>query len=213
LGGDLKPISGYVSVYSSADTRSFDLHQLSPSKTARLLAVVPQEEPTPFPFTAREIVTLGRLAFGSRIFDSKEDLDAADEAMRLAGCEELAQRPITELSGGEKQRVLIARALAQNAPVILMDEPTSHLDPSHQSFVADMIANLAKAGRCVLTVVHDLNLASVFASRAILLHRGLMLMDRPVEEVLQSPLLEEAYGSQFERVRTPSGRLVVIAAR
>jgi iron complex transport system ATP-binding protein len=210
LSGELKPLSGSVSVYSEAVRQELDVHGLTSSDSARLIAMVPQEEPTPFPFSVREIVTMGRLAFGSGIFDSEEDLEAADRALRLAGCEELAKRSVMELSGGEKQRVLIARALAQDAPVMLMDEPTSHLDPAHQVAIASLIGDLARSGKAVLTVVHDLNLASVFASRAILISGGSVVADAPIEEVLEGDALDEAYGTRFERVRTGSGRLLVV---
>ena len=185
---------------------------LKVAELAREIASVPQDEQTRFEFSVREIVTMGRLSFGSGIFDTPEDVIAAEKAMQVAGCEELAERPITELSGGERQRVLIARAIAQDAPILLMDEPTAHLDPPHQIALANIARNLAAGGRIVISAVHDLNLAPVLATRALLIANGRIVLDDTVEAVLTSPLLDEAYGSRFERVRADSGRLLIVPA-
>jgi iron complex transport system ATP-binding protein len=209
--GELKPLSGGVFVGTRESDRMRNVGILNPSEIARMIAIVPQEEPSPFPFLVREVVTLGRLAFGSGIFDSREDLEAAEKAMILAECDHLANRPITELSGGERQRVLIARALAQNTGILLMDEPTSHLDPPHQASIGSLCSKLAEGGKCMITAVHDLNLASTLAGRAILISDGKILLDGPVERVLEDTRLEDCYHTNFERVRTSSGRLLVIA--
>ena len=115
-----------------------------------------------------------------------------------------------ELSGGEKQRVLIARALAQGSPLVLLDEPTSHLDVEHQLSVSNLVSQLAKQGRATVTAIHDLNLASHLADRAILLHDGKIGLDGPIREVLESSLLDEVYRVRFERIRLDGGRLIVI---
>jgi iron complex transport system ATP-binding protein len=177
---------------------------------ARLVASVPQEEPAVFPFRVEEVIAMARIAYGSGIFDTEEDRSAAQRAMETAHCMDLAGRVVTKLSGGERQRVLIARAIAQDTPLILMDEPTAHLDASHQISTAELIGKMAALGKTVLVAVHDLNLAPLIGNRALLLSNGGIVMDGPTEEVLGDPMLDEAYGVRFERVRTESGRLFVV---
>jgi len=125
-------------------------------------------------------------------------------------CLDLADRPITELSGGEKQRVLIARALAQNADVLLLDEPTSHLDVSHQLATRDLVRRLADEGRTVLAAVHDLNQASALADSGVLLANGGVVRHGPIAEILESPDLDKVFAATFERVFVSNGRLSVL---
>ncbi|HWC32573.1 MAG TPA: ABC transporter ATP-binding protein, partial [Actinomycetota bacterium] len=151
----LRPFAGRVEVAGR------DLFAMSARDAARLVAVVPQETAPVFAFTALEIVLMGRSpylpAWGS---GSPRDFRRAREAMALAGVDELAERTIDELSGGEKQRVVLAQALAQDAPVLLLDAPTTHLDPGHILGVLAAVRELARGGRAVLSVFHDLNLAA-----------------------------------------------------
>ncbi len=185
------------------------LRGLSIAHLARQVAVVPQEEDPAFAFSVREMVTLGRLARSHGLMDTPEDAEVATDAMAKADCLHLQSRPITELSGGERQRALIARALAQDTPLLLLDEPTSHLDPLHQIDVAALARRLASDGRGVLAAIHDLNLATDMADRAVLLgNRGVLLTDS-VERVLRSDALEQAYNVSFERIETPSGSVLV----
>ena len=199
----LKPIHGSVEICGE------DIANLSFAQLAKKVSSVPQEEAPTFPFLVREIVTMGRVAYGTGIFDTIEDRDLARRAMRIAECEELADRPVTQLSGGERQRVWIARAIAQDAPVLLMDEPTSHLDVSHQLATASLARRMAKEGKCVVSAVHDLNLVAAIADRALLLANGTLALDAPVNEVLASSGLDNSYGVKFERVSTRTGRLLL----
>ena len=210
LSGELKPLRGRVDILFRQSERLEDLSSFAPPMLARTIAVVPQEEPTPFPFSVRQLVTMGRLAYGSGIFDSDEDSQAATDAMSAVECLHLADRPVTELSGGEKQRSLLARAIAQNASVLLLDEPTSHLDATHQLSIATLLKELAQRGQSLLTAVHDLNLASTFATRALVLSEGRVAMDGDVESVMMSNKLDACFRCSFERLRTPSGRLVLM---
>jgi iron complex transport system ATP-binding protein len=187
--------------------------RMSHAEIARRMAFVPQEESARFPFRVREVVTMGRLARSNGLLDTPDDRAAAARAMERADCAHLAERPYTELSGGERQRVLIARALAQETRVILLDEPTSHLDPAHQVAVAELIGSLANEGVATVAAVHDLNLASRMAARAVLLHEGRIGIDAPVEEVLRSSTLDEVYGVGFLRVEAPDGRLALLPGR
>lgn len=180
------------------------------AEVARRLAFVPQEESARFPFLVREVVTMGRLARSNGLLDTPEDRAVAARSMERADCGHLAERPYTELSGGERQRVLIARALAQEASVVLLDEPTSHLDPAHQVAVAELVGSLADEGVATVAAVHDLNLASRMASRAVLMHEGRIALEGAVEEVLRSEILDQVYGIAFARVEAPGGRLALL---
>jgi len=186
------------------------LDVLKPREVARRLSSVPQEEAVPFAFTVRQLVTMGRLAQSNGLLDTPEDHAAADEAMRRADCFHLADRVAGETSGGERQRALIARALAQNAPLLLMDEPTSHLDAPHQAWIVRLVRSLAAEGQGVVIALHDLNLASALSTRAILLAQGRIAMDGPTEAVLASGKLDEAFGTRFDRLTTSGGRPVVV---
>ncbi|MAE46355.1 MAG: ABC transporter, partial [Planctomycetes bacterium] len=118
-----------------------------------------------------------------------------DQAMSQADLVDLAARPLPELSGGQRQRCLVARALAQQADLLLIDEPTNALDPEHQIAVVELIESLAHEERAVAVVTHDLNLASQFASRIVLMDGGRKVADGTVNEVLQRSVLEPVYGS------------------
>jgi iron complex transport system ATP-binding protein len=195
LAGILRPTSGQIRLGGKP------LEKLAPREVARRVATVPQDEAPRFAFTVRQIVTMGRLALSDGLFDTAEDAAEADRAMQLADCRHLQDRAVGELSGGERQRVLIARALAQRAPVIFLDEPTSHLDPAHQLAVAALIRSLSDQGVATVSAVHDLNFASQIAERAILLEDGKVGVDDAVETVLQSPILDRVYGVAFARIK------------
>ncbi len=151
-----------------------ELNRVPRSEVARYIAVVPQAMEVPFAFMVAEIVLMGRAPYLSRFgWEKQKDLDIAREAMALTDVAGLENRPFWELSQGEMQRVLIARALAQEAKVILLDEPTSHLDINHQVEINDLIRRLnLEKNLTVLHVSHDLNLAAEYCHRIVLLHRG-----------------------------------------
>jgi iron complex transport system ATP-binding protein len=188
------------------------LANLTYRELAHLVAYVPQEETPTFAFPVETFVAMGRMPVSGGFFDTEDDKAAADEAMRITDCLALRDRSIQELSGGERQRVWIARALAQGASILLLDEPSSHLDVSHQLTLIELAKSLSGKGLAVLSAVHDLNLASSMADRAILLADGTIGMDSKMEEVLQSPLLEKVYGVQFARF-TAAGAIRVLPER
>lgn len=204
LAGLLSPLAGSVTLGGD------DLRSLRTREIARRLASVPQDESAPFAFTVRQVVTMGRLAQSNGLLDRPEDTAMAARAIERADLGALAERRLDEISGGERGRALIARALAQDAPLLLMDEPTAHLDAAHATWVVRLARQLAREGRGVLVALHDLNLASAIADRAVLLSRGGILAEGTPEAVLESRLLDEAFGTTFERLRTPAGRLVVV---
>lgn len=204
LSKGLSPSAGAVMLQGEA------VSGLRHAEIARRLAFVPQEETARFPFRVREVVTMGRLARSNGLLDTPEDREVAARSMARADCEHLAERPYTELSGGERQRVLIARALAQEAAVMLLDEPTSHLDPAHQVAVAELVGSLAGEGVATVAAVHDLNLASRMAERAVLMHEGQIALEGEVEDVLRSHELDRVYGVRFTRVDAPDGRMALL---
>ncbi len=176
---------------------------------AAKIAFVPQEEHSTFPFLARQMVMMGRIPHSLGFGDTHDDHSAVEQAMADADCLEYADRPITELSGGERQRVLIARALASQAPILLLDEPSSHLDAAHVVGLVKLLRDLAKEGRAVIAAIHDLNVASILGDRAFLLGGCRLHSEGPVREVLESRALDDVYGIHFERFTDASGHLRV----
>lgn len=179
---------------------------------ARSVAVVTQANPILFSFTAREAVEMGRYAFvgGLRPLGGA-DRARVDEALELADVEELGDRPVDELSGGEFQRVMLARGLAQRARVLLLDEPTTHLDLQHRYHFAALLARLCRDERLgVIAVLHDLNLAAEFCTRLVLMHGGRTIAEGTPEQVLVPALLESAFGLEVPVVANPfSGRPMI----
>jgi iron complex transport system ATP-binding protein len=159
---------------------------MHPRAVALRMAMVPQVEPAILPTTVRAAVLMGRYPHLSGFgFEGEADRLAAGEAMRLCGIEDLASRPVTSLSGGEQHRVLIARALAQQTPVLLLDEPNAHLDLRYQKELFDLLARLNRQERkTVVCVTHDLNLAAAYAKRVAILAGGSIAADGSPREVL-----------------------------
>lgn len=172
------------------------LATLSRRDIARHVAVVPQMLETLFPFSVREIVALGRTArldaFGRA---GPADAAAIARALALLELTPLAERRIDQISGGERQRVVLAMALAQEAPVLLLDEPTVHLDPAHQLATIALVRRLAREQRlAVLAVVHDLNLAAL-ADRVIVLAQGRVVRSGSPSAVIEDALVREVFGA------------------
>ena len=163
---------------------------------ARLVAVVPQREESVFQFTVAEMVAMGRYAFhrGAFAAEDAEDRGAVAEALAAVEMDCYADRPASQLSGGEFQRLLVARALAQQTPVILLDEPTASLDLHHQRLLFSLLEGLNREqGKTIVAVSHDLNLAAMYCTDLALLHRGKLLHRGTPQEVLQQERLEEVY--------------------
>ena len=179
---------------------------------ARQVAVVPQELTVAFPFAVEELCLMGRYAHAEgRLFDAPRDLAGAREAMRLAGVSELARQPVDALAGGERQRALLARALAQEPCLLLLDEPTSHLDLRHQREIVGLLRRLNRErGMTILLVSHDLNLAAEVADRLLLLVAGRVARIGPPADVLEEATIEAAYGCPVWVDKSPtSGRPLV----
>ncbi len=165
-----------------------DIYKLKPVDVAKQLAVVPQETSVGFSFTALDVVLMGRSPHMTRFqMETEKDVSIAQKAMTRTNVWHLANRPVNELSGGEKQRVIIARALAQEPRVLLLDEPLTHLDMINQLEIMDLVKELcAKEGLIVLAVIHDLNLAARYCTSALLLKEKKIFAAGSLEKVLTS---------------------------
>jgi len=163
-----------------------DLEEISKRRIARHIAVVPQSNEIRFAFTVRDIVSMGRMPFIDRFQgESGEDTRIVDEAMEKTNIKDFADRPINTMSGGERQRAIIARALAQRPEVILLDEPTLHLDINHQFEVLDLVKELSrKEGLTVVIVSHDLPMVVKYCDRMVLIHDHKVHAIGTPEEVL-----------------------------
>ena len=163
---------------------------------ARAMAMVPQELLMPYTLTASEVVLLGRTPYLRRFHGpSREDREAVGAAMVATDVLPFADRPYNELSGGERQRVILALALAQNPRLLLLDEPTRHLDLSHQLRFLSLIRRLnLENGLTVVSSIHDPNLCSLYFDRLILLSSGRIVADGPPMKVIQPDLLQEVFG-------------------
>ena len=174
---------------------------------ARRIAVLPQQVDLPSGFRVAELVEMGRMPHARSLFGSTDaDEQAVARALADADALDLADRFADELSGGERQRVLVAMALAQEPELLLMDEPTLHLDLAHQVALLSAIRRLqAQRGLTVVAVLHDLNLAAAFAPRIVVLDRGAVVADGPAIEVLDPALVQEVFGVAVLEARTATG--------
>jgi iron complex transport system ATP-binding protein len=165
---------------------------------ARTVATVRQDFPPGFPFTVQETVLMGRTPYIDRFRGEKpRDLATVREALAATGTLALAHRPLSQLAGGERQRVILAKALAQEPRLLLLDEPTSHLDINHQVEILDLLRRLNRVqGLTILVVLHDLNLASIYCDRLFLLAEGEIAAAGPPQNTLTQTHLERVYGSR-----------------
>jgi iron complex transport system ATP-binding protein len=188
LAGDLHPTSGEVLLEGRP------LHTYSARELALRRAVLPQQTTLQFAFTALEVVLMGRSPYGRGGYtDSPHDLAVAREAMRRTDMLDLADRPFQALSGGEQQRVTLARVLAQQVRILLLDEPTNALDIRHQELVMQIAREEAAAGAAVLAVLHDLNLAAAHADRIAVLHHGRLVACGAPFAVMTADLLSTVF--------------------
>jgi iron complex transport system ATP-binding protein len=183
------------------------------AERARLIAYLPQSGSIAWPIPVADVVALGRLPYGEKP-DALPPLgrEAVAAAIRAVGLQDYEARSAMELSGGERARVLLARALATQAPVLLADEPVAALDPRHQLTVLDVLKAQAQAGRTVVVIMHDLTLAARFADRIVLLDRGHVAASGNPEAVLTQDQLAASFGIAAH-VSHEGGRLIVVAER
>ncbi|MEU8679281.1 ABC transporter ATP-binding protein [Streptomyces sp. NPDC048560] len=191
----LRPTAGTVRLGGE------DLDSMSARESARRLAALPQEAVTEFDFTVAEVVAMGRLPHQrSMARTTDEDRRTCEAALAGVGAAHLADRGFLTLSGGEKQRVLIARALAQQPQVLVLDEPTNHLDIAQQ---LEVLALVRRSGLTVLTALHDLNLAALHCDVLHVIDRGRIVASGAPHDVLTPELLAEVFGVRAHRVPHP----------
>jgi iron complex transport system ATP-binding protein len=209
ISGVLPTMKGQVRIEGSG------VREIGRRKLARIMACLLQDLSLDLAFTVREVVLMGRSPHLPRIGgETARDFDVARQVMELCDVSHLAERPITEMSGGERQRVLIAMCLAQEPRVLLLDEPTSHLDIGHQLSVLDLIAKLNRqTGVTVIAVLHDLNLAAEYCQRVLVLNEGRVAALGTPAEVLTAGMVSTVYGTTVLVERNPlSGKPHLVLA-
>jgi iron complex transport system ATP-binding protein len=202
----IRAASGVIPIQSGRIyTNGDDFHTLAPMQRAKYMAVVPQAVSLPPAFTVWETVLMGRTPYlGFLGQPSPADEDVTRKALKRVDALSLAERRVGELSGGEQQRVLLARALCQSTPIMLLDEPTAHLDLQYQVSLLELIGNLAHHDKlAVLIALHDLNLAARYADRVALMVAGKIKASGTPREVLTPELISEAYCLPVQVVKHP----------
>jgi iron complex transport system ATP-binding protein len=185
-----------------------DIDSYSWKEQAAVMAVLPQFLRVPYDFTVEEFVMMGRFPHLGRLNPAgRNDREAAELALKVTDTAPLRLRSVLRLSGGEQQRVFLAQALCQEPEIILLDEPTSHLDIGHQKEVMDLLLKLNRTrGLTVMSVLHDLNIASAYCSRIVLLDKGRIAADGAPEKVLKKETIEKAYRTKVSLARGTSPR-------
>lgn len=199
----IEPAQGHIAFNGAA------LAEIPARERARRVAYLPQGHIFHWPMPVEAIVALGRLPHADPFSPpGAADRAAVAKAMDNTGVSQLADRIVTTLSGGERARVALARALATQAPVLLADEPTVSLDPRHQLVVMELLRRAAREG-AVLTVVHDLTLAARFCDRVLILERGRIICDAAAEEALSPQRIAAVFGVDTVMVDTGEGRVPI----
>lgn len=201
----LKTAQGRVLAFGKEITRMNRL------EIARLISLVPQSSYTAFPFSCLEMILMGGAA---RVkpwsAPSRKEKDTAREVLKEVGIEDLARRPFNQLSGGEKQLVMLARALFQNTPIMLLDEPNAHLDFSNQHRMMEMMREVVKRrGVTALISLHDPNLTLHYCNHVVMLKHGRVLAHGPTDAVMEEPILREVLGENIRTDVTATGLQVV----
>jgi len=205
LGGVLKPDSGQI-FFKGKNYIDYQRKQLAQSITW-----VPQEHPMVFPFKVSEIVLMGRHPYLSAFtFEGEDDIEIARSAMKQTQTLQFAERGFNEISGGEKQRVVIAGAIAQEPELMILDEPTSALDIKYQIQILNILKTLNENKKTtVILAMHDLHLAAKYCTRLILLEEGKVFKDGKTEEVLQKEHIEKVYGLKIHLIHDQSGNIMI----
>ncbi len=204
LGGLLPLAAGAVTIEGRPAA------SMSPGERGRCLAYLPQERTVHWPLAVSHLVALGRLPHrGHRASNPSRDAAAVDDAMTAMDVRDLADRPVAELSGGEVARVLFARVLAQEAPIILADEPTAGLDPAHALALLEVLQSHAARGRTIVLALHDLSLAARFCHEVVMVLDGRVVANGPPGDVLTPARLASVLGVRMA-VGTVAGVPVVV---
>jgi iron complex transport system ATP-binding protein len=207
----LRALAGLLPHVGCVRHGSRDVTTMAPAERARLIAYLPQGHQAHWPLPARDIVALGRYPHGGRDPSRLSQADAAvvADAMGRADCAAFADRDVQTLSGGERARVMMARVLAVQAPVLLADEPTAALDPRHQLEIMATLKGEARRGALVIAVTHDLMLAARFADRTLLMRQGAMVADGAPADVLTADTMRDVYGVEMRRITVEGQELAL----
>jgi iron complex transport system ATP-binding protein len=198
----LKALAGLVPAFGDIEFEGKAASTLKAREKARHLAYLPQGHSFSWPLPAGEIVALGRYPHADPFSPvSDKDREAVAHALDITGTKDFADRIVTTLSGGERARVALARVLATQAKVLLADEPIMSLDPRHQFVVMDVLRHAARAGGAVLAVIHDLALASRYATRVLVLEKGRIVADDRPELALNPQRIAEIFGVEVDMIR------------
>ncbi len=191
----MRALTGQLACQGEIETGGKAIAVMSEAERATIVAWLPQQRVLSWPISVQSVVELGRLPWhGWRRTMSRADQEKCAEAMRLLDVSGIAERPATELSGGEQARVLMARAVAQDTPVLVADEPASGLDPAHQISMMAVLRKLAGQGRTVFVSLHDLSLAARWCDRLVLMKDGVVAADGPPAKVMTEAVLRQVYG-------------------
>lgn len=204
----LVPRAGTVTLGSTP------IHNLPPREAARSVALLPQQPTAPDGLYVGELVSRGRHPHQGRLGgESSADREAIIHACRATGITDLLDRDIAALSGGQRQRVWLAMTLAQDTPLLLLDEPTTYLDPAHAMEMLSLAREQSRRGKTVVMVLHDLMLAGMFSDKMVVLKEGRVLAQGSPSEALTPDVLARAYGLRAEVWKDPAGVAPVIVPR
>jgi ABC-type cobalamin/Fe3+-siderophores transport system ATPase subunit len=207
IAGQKSPLNGTVQINGRLT------NAMRRDELCRLVAHVPQHVPPDVPFTVEEVVLTGRIPYGRGLYENDEDYAAMESAISRTRLESFRHRLFSSLSGGEKQRVLAAAALCQQAPILLLDEPSAHLDPENEAQLWELFRNLRQSGNLVLVVTHHLALAAQNSDRIWLLDRGKLVSDALPCNALHPDRLEAVFHVPFYWNKNAEGRVFLTYGR
>jgi len=204
----LEPSKGQINLNGK------NLYRISPREVAREIAFVPEETLITFAFSCLEIVLMGRAPYMRRFaLEGRCELLKAKRALKIARAEDLAERPINELSSGERQRVILARALCQEPRIMILDEPTSHLDMSYEVEIFEILKSLQRKSKItVITVLHDLNLALRYCDHFLLLNNGRVVIQGNASQVMKEDVISAVYGIGMKAINDKETDVTLIYA-